>query len=218
MMGPQDVGGRSGFGPIETDPNAPLFHAEWERRALALTLCCGALGHWSLDESRFARESLPAGTYYTSGYYAIWLRALETLLIRHGELTPPELEAGRAIEPPRRPERKLAADAVAGVLQRGGPVSRPSVGDPAFAVGQAVRTTKTLTPGHTRLPGYARDKGGVVVAVRGFHVLPDASAVGEDEAAWLYTVRFEGPELWGASAEPGTAVQIDAWEPYLERA
>ena len=35
----------------------PLFHAEWERRAFALTLATGMLGQWNIDESRHAREN-----------------------------------------------------------------------------------------------------------------------------------------------------------------
>jgi nitrile hydratase subunit beta len=32
----------------------------------------------------------------------------------------------------------------------------------------------------------------------------------------LYSVRFEGQELWGESAEPNSAVYLDMWESYLE--
>jgi nitrile hydratase len=33
---------------------------------------------------------------------------------------------------------------------------------------------------------------------------------------WLYTVRFEGRELWGADADPMLKVSIDAFQPYLD--
>ena len=32
----------------------------------------------------------------------------------------------------------------------------------------------------------------------------------------LYSVRFEGQELWGESAESNSAVYLDMWESYLE--
>ena len=38
MNGAQDMGGMHGFGPVVAEPNEPVFHAEWERRAFALTL------------------------------------------------------------------------------------------------------------------------------------------------------------------------------------
>jgi nitrile hydratase subunit beta len=54
--------------------------------------------------------------------------------------------------------------------------------------------------------------------VHGCHVFPDVSAHGGGEdPQWLYTVRFDGRELWGADADP-TAVSTDAFEPYLEPA
>jgi nitrile hydratase len=53
--------------------------------------------------------------------------------------------------------------------------------------------------------------------VRGFHVFPDAVAISEGEKPqWLYTVLFEGRELWGESADPTLKVSIEAWEPYLD--
>jgi nitrile hydratase len=39
---------------------------------------------------------------------------------------------------------------------------------------------------------------------------------GEDPQ-WLYTVVFEGPELWGADTDAGLTVSIEAFEPYLPR-
>ena len=46
---------------------------------------------------------------------------------------------------------------------------------------------------------------------------PDSSAIGKgDDPQWLYAVRFDGRDLWGRDAEPGSAVIVDCWEPYLE--
>jgi hypothetical protein len=30
MNGAQDMGGAHGFGPVEPEPDEPVFHAEWE--------------------------------------------------------------------------------------------------------------------------------------------------------------------------------------------
>ena len=219
MNGPQDVGGMMGFGPVAPDPEEPRFHAPWERRALGLTLAAGALGRWTLDESRHARESLPPAVYHGSPYYAIWLRALTDLLRRHGELLPGELEAGRALGRGRAADRRLEAHAVPVALARGAPTAREPQAPARFAVGDRVRTRNIHTERHCRLPGYARDKPGVVEAVRGAHVLPDANAHGEGERpAWLYTVAFEGRALWGDGADPRLTVSIDAFEPYLDHA
>jgi nitrile hydratase len=220
VNGPHDLGGQHGFGPVAPDPDEPLFHAPWERRAMALTLACGAMGAWTIDESRHARESLPPATYLAASYYEIWTRALEVLLERHGFVTAEERVAGRALGPGARPKRVLAAAEVPATLARGGPVDRdPGDLRPAFAPGDRVRTAVMHPATHTRLPRYARGKTGVVEAVQDFHVFPDTNAHGRGEAPqWLYTVAFTGAELWGRDGDPDLTVSIDAWESYLERA
>ena len=35
---------------------------------------------------------------------------------------------------------------------------------------------------------------------------------------WLYTVVFDGAELWGPDGDPTVTISIDAFEPYLEAA
>jgi nitrile hydratase len=50
-------------------------------------------------------------------------------------------------------------------------------------------------------------------------VFPDSNARGLGEnPQHLYNVRFAAADLWGDAAEPGTAVHIDLFEPYLEPA
>ncbi|MFC7610580.1 hypothetical protein [Teichococcus aestuarii] len=84
MNGAQDLGGMMGFGPVRPEPEHLRFHAAWEKRALAVTLAAGALGQWNIDASRHARETLPPGEYLTSGYYEIWIKGLEKLLLARG--------------------------------------------------------------------------------------------------------------------------------------
>ena len=78
--------------------------------------------------------------------------------------------------------------------------------------------TKNIHPKmHTRLPRYARGHIGMVERLHGGHAFPDSVAAGKgDDPQWLYTVRFEAQELWGADADPTLKVSIEAFEPYLE--
>jgi nitrile hydratase len=219
MNGAQDLGGQHGMGPVAPERDEPYFHAEWEKRALGLTLSCGAFGAWTIDESRHARESLPPATYLAASYYEIWIRALETLLTRHRFVSSAELAEGRMLEKGAQPKRILTADMVAGVLAKGGPCDRPVAEAPVFAVGQRVRTRNFNPETHTRLPRYARAKTGIVEAVQGSFVFPDDNAHGRGEnPQWVYTVVFEAQEIWGDGADPSLTVSIDAWESYLERA
>lgn len=219
MNGPQDLGGQMGFGPIAPERDEPLFHAPWEKRALALTLAGGAMGHWSIDESRHARESLHPAVYYGSSYYEIWTRGLSALMRNHGFVSQGELETGIAETPPKAPNRVLKAADVPAVLARGGPTERPMSAPARFNVGDTVRTLIEHRTGHTRLPRYVRGKTGTIALIHGGHVFPDTSAHGLGEnPQWLYTVAFTGPELWGRGADATLTVSIDAWESYLEPA
>jgi len=219
MNGAQDLGGMMGFGPIAREPNEPVFHAEWEKRALAMTLAAGACGLWTIDMSRSARESLPPAEYLAKSYYEIWMRGLEKLLLASGMASEIEIALGRALSPPRQVKTVLKAGDVAVALARGAPYARPAPKPARFAAGDTVRTKVINPTTHTRLPRYARGKLGVIEAARGVHVFPDSSASGRGEdPQWLYTVRLAGKELWGEDADPTIAVSIDAFEPYLDPA
>lgn len=218
MNGPHDVGGMMGFGPVLPEVDEPPFHAPWEGRALGLTLCVGALGRWSLDVSRHARESLPPAVYYNASYYEIWVRALEALMLKHGLVTSQELEGGTAPQAPPHP-RRLPPERVEPAMKAGTPYDRPLATPPRYRPGDTVCARNIHPRGHTRLPRYVRGAVGVIEADRGGFVLPDASAQGHDDVAErLYTVVFDGAALWGPDAEPGMQVSVDAWESYLEPA
>ena len=222
MNGAHDMGGVEGFGPVQLEADEPLFHADWERRALGVTLAMGATGQWNIDISRFARESLPAATYLSSSYYRIWILALEQLLFERGLVSADEVAAGHVLHAPKPVARVLQAQTVDAALARGSPTVRQATTQPKFEIGERVRALDMQGSGHTRLPRYVRGHSGTVMLVHGAHVFADRHAiyrVGEafnDTPEWLYTVAFDGAELWGLSAEPGLCISVDAWEPYLE--
>lgn len=219
MNGGQDLGGQMGFGPVNPETDEPIFHAEWEKRVLAINVAAGAMGAWTIDGMRAARESLPPAEYLSSSYYEIWLAGLNRMLVEKGFVTPEELEQGQPLAPAKTPKRVLKGDEVASVLRRGFPYEREAEAPERFAVGDAVRTLVMHPQHHTRLPRYARGKKGVIERITGCHVFPDTGAQGQPETAqWLYTVVFTGPELWGRDADPTSSVSIEAWESYLEPA
>lgn len=218
MNGAHDLGGMMGFGPVVPEADEPVFHADWERRVLALTLAMGALGEWSIDAARFSRESLPPARYLASSYYRIWLAGLEKLLLARDLVSAGELENGRPEAPARPTARpKLVAARVATTLAAGSPTARPAPAPARFAVGDRVMT-KTINPtGHTRLARYLRHHAGEIIAVHGAHVFADTSAHFRGEnPQWLYTVKFAAGELWGPDADPRDSVTADLWEPYLD--
>ena len=142
MIGAHDLGGKRGFGRVLPASNAnaqgsdlvePLFHAEWERRAFALTLATGMLGQWNIDESRHARENQAPQRYLDNSYYETWLVGLQKLLHEKGMLEREELAAlpfaasveisASSSNPQRsRPITEAATPAkAAALLARGGP-------------------------------------------------------------------------------------------------
>jgi nitrile hydratase beta subunit len=209
-----DMGGMHGFGPVEAEPNEPLFHAPWEGRVRALQRGVGYLRLWTLDGFRAAQEVLPPMTYLASSYYERWFRALERMVVAHGLVGEDEIAAGRSLRPGLRLNRKLSLDDV----KAGGfpSFARPAPASARFTAGDRVRTRNLNPTTHTRLPRYARDKVGTIEAIRGCHVFPDSAAIGAgDNPQWLYTVVFSARELWGEEADPTVSVSIDAFEPYL---
>jgi nitrile hydratase beta subunit len=216
MNGIHDMGGMHGFGPVAPEPNEPVFHSDWEARVLALNRALGYARLWNIDMSRAAIEVLPPEIYLTRSYYAKWLLRLEQLLLERGLITPDEIAAGHAQGRGQPLGRKLAVADVAAALTRGS-YGRAPPAPARFKAGDRVRTRNINPATHTRLPRYARGHVGMIECVRGCHVFPDSVAIGQGEnPQWLYTLAFEGRELWGEAADPNLKVSIEAFEPYLE--
>jgi nitrile hydratase len=221
MDGVHDLGGMQGFGPVEREENEPTFHAAWEAAVLAMQHA-GRMGLlYNIDEFRHGIERMAPAHYLRATYYEKWLEGMTRILVEKGVVGAEELAARQAFF-----EQKPDAPAAAGLS---GPpprrASRPaSLTDfiretgvtPRFAPGDLVRTREMHPHGHTRLPRYARGKGGVIHRCHGIHVFPDTNAHRQGEQPQpLYSVRFDARALWGESAEPNQAVHVDLWESYL---
>lgn len=216
MKGGHDLGGQSGMGPINPEPESqePVFHAEWERRVFALTLATGMLGKWNIDESRHARERQDPITYIENSYYENWLEGLERLLQEKGLLAPDEL-AGNAVisdtdSAVQVPDPQLASK----ILASGASSEREARSEALFSVGDRVLVRSSEGTGHTRAPRYVQGMNGIVSAIVGCHSFPDSNAVGVHEGATLYRVNFLGKDLWGTTGA-NSEVLVDLWEPYL---
>ena len=214
--GIHDMGGVPGYGPVEPEVDEPVFHHEWEGRVFGLaTSVRGGL-------SRRVLEGLDPDDYM-SGYYQRWMMALERGLVDRGTLSAEELDEkiehfrGHPSEAPTRIVDPELTERVRSGMYRQRQAHREPGRLPAFAVGDPVRARRIEHAGHTRLPSYVQGKRGTVGAVYAAYDLPDDTPGDEDAPVQqLYSVRFQGRELWGDSAEPGTALHIDMWEGYLE--
>jgi nitrile hydratase subunit beta len=219
VNGVHDMGGMDGFGKVEPEPNEPMFHERWEGRVLAMVRAMGAAGAFNLDTFRFSRETQPPHVYLASSYYKSWLLGLENMLIAKGFVARDEVAKGHAIEAAKPLARgKFTVSDVERIMVRG-KYGREATAAAKFKVGDRVRAKNIHPTTHTRLPRYVRGHSGVVERNNGCHVFPDSSATEAGEnPQWLYTVVFDGRELWGNDADHSVKVSIDAFEPYLERA
>jgi len=224
MNGVHDMGGMHGMGPIDAKPDEPVFHAEWERRTLAILFASMFLGRWNGHIRRHAFEQMPPAEYLATSYYEHWLWGLEKLLVDNRILTPEEIAArlaGRPVslaQPPAGLQVLEASEVGKFVQSRKG--ARMDDAVPArFKVGDRVFGRNTNPVGHTRLPRYARGRRGAVARDHGVFLFPDAMAAERRrEPQHCYSVRFDARELWGPEAPAHDAVYIDLFEPYLEPA
>jgi nitrile hydratase beta subunit len=229
-------GRREHFGPIVREGEAEAFHSRSEGRVFGISAFVLALSGRNLDAFRFATEQLPRDIYMSS-YYRRMLGGSERLLVSAGYLGADEVDArleGRPAQPGRRRGSRVRL-AVTSRLIRSGlhPVlprwlcahvlprvfggSRPALRSQRFAIGDRVRVRTEQAAGHTRQPGYVSGKPGVITAHLGATLFPDAHSVGRRvRPVHLYTVAFDGSDLWGDGAELDTEVRVDLYEPYLE--
>jgi len=217
MNGVHDMGGTHGLGPVAPETDEPVFHHAWEGRAHALVIASPTRGN--IDAGRHQRELIPGPDYLRMSYYEKWFTSLCALLLKSGLVTPAELADGRAAPGgAKRTPRFAAADVTAAMINPSTYIREVAAG-PAFKPGDRVRARHLNPTGHTRLPRYARGHVGVIERWHRAHVLPDSNAHGRGEnPEWVYTVVFDGAEIWGEGADPTLTVSIDAWESYLEPA
>mgnify|MGYP003334205415 FL=1 len=165
MRASHDLGGMQGLGPIspESETLEPVFHAEWEKRMFALTLACGFLGQWNLDESRHARERQTPEQYLKNSYYENWFVGLKTLLVEKGLVSAQELSGGHMEKSAEALGLSaIPAEAISEILAKGGPVSMPAAQAPRFRPGDLVQIRNDIPTGRTRAPAYIQGKVGQI--------------------------------------------------------
>ncbi len=219
MDGIHDLGGREGFGPIDTGhEDDPPFHAGWEQRVLGMVRSMSRPQDWNIDWFRHCRELIDPADYLARPYYDQWLQSYAAMMVNSGIATVEEIANGHAVSGPAGLGAPAAPESVERAKTEVARFERPLAATPAHAVGDRVRTMRHGVPGHTRLPAYARGAVGEVSAHHGAHVLPDANAHGRQQAEALYTVSFNAADLWPEAAGRRDRIHLDLWESYLEPA
>ena len=92
MAGVHDIGGKTGFGPVPVDDDV-LFHADWERRAFAVTQFAQGAAGFNTDAFRHGIEREDPDTYRSATYFDKWIRNAERMLVEGGVLAPDAVPA-----------------------------------------------------------------------------------------------------------------------------
>jgi nitrile hydratase len=217
MDGIHDLGGREGFGGVETDEPEEPFHAPWEGRVRGLVNAMSRAPDWNLDWFRHCRELIEPADYLMRPYFDQWVQAYCAMLVNSGYATVDELASGKSTSPVEGLPEPISADTVKGTRLGAKRYDREITDAPLYAVDDSVRARAHGVSGHTRLPAYVRGRVGRVTNRHGAHVLPDANAHGEKRYEHLYTVAFEAAELWAEARDRRESVYLNLWESYLER-
>jgi nitrile hydratase len=203
-----DLGGKQGFGTVANE-DEPVFHEPWEKSVFAAVLGVLRGGIANNSQFRHAMERMDPAHYLTASYYERWMTGITTLLVERDLVSREDLEAraGGAFPLAPNPEVTDVPDPAAD-------------GDTArFAPGDAVVVTKDRPSWHTRCPEYVRGRRGEVVAIRGAAPAPNVEVHRNERVPeQTYSVSFDGSELWGSDAEPGTSIVVDLFQSYLEPA
>ena len=219
MDGIHDLGGRHGFGQIDTTEPEEQFHEPWEARVRGMVNGMSRAPDWNLDWFRHCRELIDPVDYLSRPYFDQWVQAYSAMIVNSGLATVEEIATGKAAHPrsgdlPKPMSAAQVAGAKLGAKRFDAPVDEA----PAFAPGAEVRTILNVTTGHTRLPAYARGHHGRVHAHHGAHVFPDDNAVNRKRYEHLYTVEFDACALWPEAPASNDTVSLNLWESYLEPA
>ena len=223
MNGIHDMGGMHCFGPVVREDDEPVFHEAWEGRAWGMVNRFRAkVPMRDLGINRAYIESIPPETYLRMSYYERFLDATIRRAIDVGVITAEELEAqlSRFEANPAAPvATRFDPDEVLDTRRRLTTQLMPS-GEgrkPRFEKGDAVMAINVSRVGHNRLPRYIRGKQGIIERVNGLYPIEDEKAFDDDPTPQaVYTVGFDGVEVWGLECEANLRVYLELWEGYLE--
>jgi nitrile hydratase beta subunit len=240
------LGGLQGLGPVDFQKN--VFVQEWEKRIFAIHTAMMALSShlssslpqypiesvpttfkdiWTWADLRRGAESMHPFEYFKFRYYEKWLGGITGFFVDKGYITEDDLNAGIAlylregnVHPASLPiyEQKAIDEQVLNYLVHGDSGQRPRSQTPRFTVGEMVTIDDPNCSEHTRLPGYLRNKNGVID-----FLYPDCYAYFPGPSDCLqtpqisYSVKFKAADIWGEQmSEPGCFVYADIFECYLK--
>jgi nitrile hydratase len=237
------LGGLENLGPVNLEHN--VFVQPWEKRIFGIhTVMMAESSHlkdalpaypidtlptafkdtWTWASLRTGAEGMHPFEYFKFRYYEKWLMGISQFFIDKGYISAQELSdqtahyrATPAAALPDKPNPALQSQIV-DYLMRGDSGLRALKVPPRFTTGQQVKVADPPAADHTRLPGYLRNKTGVIdeVYAGAFEYFVTTDPDGLSGPMPVYRVAFEASHVWGPQlCEPGTTIYADLFEAYL---
>ncbi|MBW0447201.1 nitrile hydratase subunit beta [bacterium M00.F.Ca.ET.228.01.1.1] len=237
------LGGIANLGPVNLDTR--VFVQDWERRIFGIhTVMMATSAHlvdslprypvdklptafrdnWTWASLRTGAEAMQPFEYFKYRYYEKWLMGISQFHIDRGYITAGEL-AQRTAEYRANPDAPLPDQPNAAIdsqvdayLTQGDSGLNPRKAAPRFAAGSTVRVADPDAVDHTRLPGYLRNKPGVIdhVYPGAFSYFVSTGVDGIGAPMPVYRVAFDTADIWGTEkSEPNTTLYADLFEAYL---
>lgn len=231
------IGGLEGLGPAAFEKR--VFVEPWEKRIFGIHVAMMALSSqlplpatpstfkivWTWADLRKGAEALNPLDYFKYRYYEKWLGGISSTFVKEGYITEAELET-RTKEVLANPEvaTRRGGDPtidkrIVTYLVEGDNAQRDSGPAPRFRVGDQVFVKNVPTVEHTRLPGYLRERTGIVATVypKTYAYLTSTGPDGIGKPMPIYSVRFDSETIWAGNTEPNVTIYADLFDAYLAK-
>jgi len=238
------LGGLENLGPVNVETR--VFVEPWEKRIFGIhtvmmaesthlsnalpsypiaTLPTTFSNTWTWASLRTGAEGMQPFEYFKYRYYEKWLMGISQFFIDQGYVSAEDLARKtahyRAHPDAPLPEQPNAAVAsqISDYLANGDSGLNALKQAPRFEAGAEVCIADPAAVDHTRLPGYLRNKRGVIDAIYpgaySYFVSTGPDGIGEPMP--VYRVAFKAEDIWGKErSEPNTTIYADLYEAYLD--
>jgi len=237
------LGGIEQLGPVSTESR--VFVEPWEKRIFGIhTVMMAESAHlsnalhaypvkdlptsfkddWTWASLRTGAEDMQPFEYFKYRYYEKWLGGISQFFVDQGYITAEELsqrteqfKANPAAELPEKPSDAIS-EQINSYLRKGDSGAHKLDGRPLFNPGEPVRIADPDAVDHTRLPGYLRNKRGVVDVVYpgSFSYFVSTGPDGIGEPMPVYRIAFDAADIWGVGKSEGqTTIYADLYEAYV---
>ncbi|MFM0203285.1 nitrile hydratase subunit beta [Paraburkholderia fungorum] len=238
------LGGLENLGPVSVETR--VFVEQWEKRIFGIhTVMMAESAHlsdalpkypvatlpttfrntWTWASLRTGAEGMQPFEYFKYRYYEKWLMGISQFFIDQGYVSAEEL-AQKTEHYRAQPDAPLPAQPNPGIasqineyLAKGDSGLNTLTQAPRFESGAEVRIADPAAVDHTRLPGYLRNKRGVIDLVYpgAFSYFVSTGPDGIGEPMPVYRVAFKAEDIWGKDkSEPNTTIYADLYEAYLD--